>query len=56
MIAPIDASLIAPMASSFVQPMTFLLTNAITGKTQKYRFFPLLALPLIIKVLEKKLQ
>ena len=53
MIAPMAASLIAAMASSLVQPVTSSLKNAITGKWKEGGFFPLLALTLMMKTLEK---
>ena len=53
MMAPMAASLIAPMVSSLIQPIAFSLINIITGKEQKGWFRPLLALPLMMKVLGK---
>ena len=52
-IAPMAASLIALMASSVIQPAAFSLINTITGKGQESGFLPLLALPLMMKVLGK---
>ena len=52
--APMAASLIVPMASSLIQPVASSLTNALSGKGQEGRFLPLLAFPLMIKVLGKK--
>ena len=56
--APFAASLIAPMASSLIQPVDFSLVNAISGKgamragkKQEGGLFPVLELPLVIKVL-----
>ena len=53
MMAPMAASLIAPMASLFMQPVASSLINAISGKGQEGGFLPLLALPLMMKVLGK---
>ena len=57
---PMAVSLIAPMVSSLIQPVTSSLMKAITGKGvtraakgQESEFLVLLALPLIMKVLEK---
>ena len=47
------ASLIAPMASWLIQTMISSLINPITGTGQEGGFRPLLALPLMIKPLEK---
>ena len=56
----IDASLIAPTASSLIQPVTSPLINAIIGKVvmragkgEEGGFLPLLAIPLLLKVLGK---
>ena len=61
MIAPWAASLIAHMASSLTQPVGSSLINAISGKRaweqekgQEGKILPLLALPLMIKVLPGK--
>ena len=53
MMAPMAASLIAPMASLFMKPVASSLINAISGKGQEGGFLPLLALPLMMKVLGK---
>ena len=53
MIAPMAASLIAPMGSSLIQPIASSLINFITGKGQEGGFLPLLASPLMMKVLRK---
>ena len=53
MMAPMAASLLASMVSSLVQPVTSSLINAIT---RKGGFLPLLALPLMIKVLGKEVK
>ena len=53
MMALMAASFIAPMASSLMQPITSSLINSITAKGQEGGFLPLLALPLIMKVLGK---
>ena len=53
--APVAASLIAPMASSLIQPVASSLMNAITRKGQG-GFLPLLALPLMMRVLEKEVR
>ena len=60
MMGSIASFLIAPMASSLIQPVASSLINAMSrkgvmraGKGQQGRFLPLLALPLIMKVLEK---
>ena len=50
---PVAASLIAPMTFPLMQPVASSLTNAITEKRQEGGFLPLLALPLMIKVLGK---
>ena len=47
------APFIASMASSLIQPVAFSLINAISGKGQEDRFLSLLALPLMLKILEK---
>ena len=54
--APVAASLIAPMASSLIQPVASSLMNAITRKGQEGGFLPLLALPLMMRVLEKEVR
>ena len=61
MMVPMAASLRAPMSSSLIQPIASLLIIAITGKEvmiaekqQEGGFFPLLALPLMIKVISGK--
>ena len=58
MMAPMAASLITAMASSLIQPLAFLLINAITGKGvrragkgQESGFLPLLAAPLVMKAM-----
>ena len=58
--ATMAASLIPPMASSLIRPVASLLINAFSGKGftiavkgQEGRIIPLLALPLMIKVLWK---
>ena len=51
MMSPIAASLIAPMASSLIKRVASSLINAIIGKGNKGGFLPLLALPLMMKVL-----
>ena len=43
--------MIAPMASSLIQPISSSLINHITGKGQEGGFLPLLPLPLMMKVL-----
>ena len=60
MVLPMAALLIALMASSLVQPVVSSLINVITRKRvlrpgvgQQSRFLPLLALPLLMKVLGK---
>ena len=53
MMIPMATSLIAPMASSLIQPIVPSLINSITGKGQEGGLLPLLALPLIMKVLWK---
>ena len=53
MMAPMAASLLASMVSSLIQPVTSSLINAIT---RKGGFLPLLALPLMIKVLGKEVK
>ena len=60
MTAPMAASLKAPMASSLIQPVASSLINAIlekgvvrARKGQESGFLPLLALPIIMKVLGK---
>ena len=60
MMAPMAASLKAPMASSLTKPVDSSLINAITGKVvmkvgkgQEEGFLPLIALPLMMKVLGK---
>ena len=57
---PIAASMVAPMASSLIQPAASSLINAISGKgvtsagkVQEGGLLPLLALPLMMKVMEK---
>ena len=50
---PMAAWLIVPMASSLIEPVASSLINAIAGKGQEYGFLPLLALPLMKKVLGK---
>ena len=52
------ASLITAMASSLIQPLAFLLINAMTGKgvrragkEQESGFLPLLAAPLVMKAM-----
>ena len=52
-IASMAASLITYTVSSLTQPISSSFINAITGKGQEGRFLPLLALPLMIKVLGK---
>ena len=54
MMAPMAASLIALMASPLIQSSISSLINAITGKGNKGGFLPLLALPLMIKVMSRK--
>ena len=61
MMAPVVASLIAPVTSSLIQPVSSSLINIVSrkgvmiaGKGQEGEFFPLLVLPLILKVLERK--
>ena len=53
MVAPMAASLIAPRVSSLIQPVASWLINAITWKGQEGGYLPLLALPLMMKVLGK---
>ena len=53
MMAPITASSIALMGSSLISLLTSLLINVISGKGPEGEFLLLLALPLIMKVLEK---
>ena len=59
MMVPMAVSLIAPIASSLIKPVTCSLINNISGKGvmrvgkgQEGGFLPLLALPLIMKVLQ----
>ena len=61
MISRMIASLIAPMASSLMQPVVALFINDISekgimgeGKEQKDGYLPLLALPLMIKPIPRK--
>ena len=61
LIAPMAVPLIVPMASLLIQPIPSLLICAIfgkrvmgVGKAQEERFLPLLALPLIMKVMWKE--
>ena len=57
MMAPVAASLIVPMASLFMQHVAYITPiNSITGKRvtrtgKEQGFLPLLALPLMMKVL-----
>ena len=60
MMVPMTASLIAPMASSWIQPFAFSLTNAITGKRvtrakhgQEGVIFLFLPALLLLKILGK---
>ena len=53
MMIAMAVSLIAPVFFSLMQPVTSSLINAISGKGQEGGFLPLLALPLMIKVLGK---
>ena len=53
MMAPMDASWIAPMTSLLLQPIASSLINFITWKGQEGVFLPLLPLPLMMKVLGK---
>ena len=50
MMAPTSTSFIATMSSSSIPPAT---SSLIIGKGQEGRFFPLFALPLMVKVLGK---
>ena len=54
MMAPMAASLIALMVCPLIQSSVSSLINAITGKGNKSGFLPLLALPLMIKVMSGK--
>ena len=56
MVASMTVSLVAPMASSLIQPADSSLINGIFGKGQKGGFLPLLPLPLMMKVLGKRLR
>ena len=47
--------MLAPMAASFIQPVASSLINAISWDGQEDEFFPLLKLPLMMKVLGKGL-
>ena len=48
--------MMVPMVPSLIVSRAFLLSNATTGKGQEGGFLPLLALPLIMKVLEKRVR
>ena len=50
------ASLIAPMISVLIQFVASLLIIAMSGEGQEGDFLPLLALPLMLKVLEKEIR
>ena len=50
------ASLVAPIASSLIQPADSSLINGIFGKGQKGVFLPLLPLPLMMRVLGKRVR
>ena len=53
MMSYMAASLIAPVASLLIQPVADSLINSVTGKEQKGVFLPLLASPVLIKVIWK---
>ena len=48
--------MMVPMVPSLIVSIALLLSNATTGKGQEGGFLPLLALPLIMKVLEKRVR
>ena len=56
MVASMTVSLVAPMASSLIQPADSSLINGIFGKGQKGVFLPLLPLPLMMRVLGKRVR
>ena len=56
MMALTAASLEGPMVSPLIQPVASSLINAISRKGPRFGFLPLLALPLMMKVLQKLLQ
>ena len=56
MMALTAASLAGPMVSPLIQPVASSLINAISRKGPRFGFPSLLALPLMMKVLQKLLQ
>ena len=56
MMALMTASLIAHLTSSLIQPVASPLVNTISGKGQVVGFLPLLALPIMMKVLGKRVR